>query len=143
MNAEQKISKLESIKSEIKILADQKTALETELAEEFKSEFDAQLFGKDYNCGTVIVPFNSIGDKLKFVIAKKVDWDQKILRDIYMNVLPSWGDPAEYVDVSYNISETKYKAWPTPISSLFAAARTVKPSKPSLVIERAIEKEAA
>lgn len=135
------VQELQAVAAEIKSLSSRKAVLETELAQNFKAEFDAQLLGKDYGCGTVSVPVDHY--KVKFVISKKVEWDQKILRDIYMNTLPAWGDPAEYVDVSYNVSETKYKAWPTPISSLFNAARTVKPSKPSVTIEAWADKEAA
>lgn len=133
MEAAEKISKLEAIKSEIKTLNDQKTVLETELAENFKADIDSQLVGKEYGCGTATVKLGR--KKIKFAIGKKVSWDQKILREIYSNVLPSWGDPNEYVEVEYNVAEKNYTAWPTPIKSLFTNARTVTPSKPTITIE--------
>jgi hypothetical protein len=40
-------------------------------------------------------------------------------------------DPAEYVEISYRISETKFNAWPETLKSAFEAARTVKSGKPS------------
>ena len=37
---------------------------------------------------------------------------------------------AEYVEISYRVSETKFNAWPETLKSAFAPARTLKTGKP-------------
>jgi len=39
-------------------------------------------------------------------------------------------DPAEYVEISYRVSETKFNAWPETLKTAFASARTLKTGKP-------------
>jgi len=39
-------------------------------------------------------------------------------------------NPAEYVEISYRVSETKFNAWPETLKSAFAPARTLKTGKP-------------
>ena len=38
-------------------------------------------------------------------------------------------DPAEYVEISYRVSEAKFSAWPESLKSAFAPARTLKTGK--------------
>jgi len=118
----------------IKKLNAQKARIEAEVATAFKSDFDLQLAGKEYNCGTV----NAVQDgwAIKGTVGKDIDYDQAQLRGLYFKTLLTWGDPDEYIKVTFDVEETKYKAWPSPIKKLFEPARTVKPKKMSLSIEK-------
>ena len=63
-------------------------------------------------------------------LPKKVEWDQKRLADITRRIAASGDDPAQYVEISYRVSETKFGAWPETLKSAFAPARTLKTGKP-------------
>lgn len=88
--------------------------------------------GKDV--GTV-----RFADGLVTVIAdlpKKVDWDQPMLAVLVERIRAEGEDPAEYVDISFKVSERKYGAWPSHIRSAFEAARTVRVGKPTFQLSR-------
>ena len=63
-------------------------------------------------------------------LPKKVEWDQKRLADITRRIAANGEDPAQYVEISYRVSETKFGAWPESLKSAFAPARTLKTGKP-------------
>ena len=63
-------------------------------------------------------------------LPKRVEWDQKRLADITRRIAASGDDPAQYVEISYRVSETKFGAWPETLKSAFAPARTLKTGKP-------------
>lgn len=82
------------------------------------------------------------GYEIKITVPKTVAWDQEKVGTA-IETIKGWGeDPAEYVDTSLSVSETKYKAWPKPIRDLFTPARTVKAGKPKFDISLA-KREAA
>lgn len=64
-------------------------------------------------------------------LPKKVDWDQKKLSQIVERIRQSGQDASEYVNVKYEVSESKYKAWPSAFRTAFDDARTLKTGKPS------------
>ncbi len=66
--------------------------------------------------------FNVVADR-----PKRVDWDQVQLAAMIARIRDAGNDPAEYVDISFKVSERKYSAWPEAIRQGFAAARTVRP----------------
>ena len=43
-------------------------------------------------------------------------------------------DPAEFVDISYRVSERKYLAWPEAIRRGFQGARVVRTAAPSFTL---------
>jgi hypothetical protein len=63
-------------------------------------------------------------------LPKKVEWDQAKLGDITRRIAANGEDPAEYVEISYRVSETKFNAWPETLKTAFASARTLKTGKP-------------
>lgn len=63
-------------------------------------------------------------------LPKKVDWDQMRLAEITKRIAANGDDPAEYVEISYRVSETKFTVWPESLKSVFAPARTLKTGKP-------------
>jgi len=64
-------------------------------------------------------------------LPKKVQWDQDQLAEIARRIAANGQDPAQYVEISYRVSETKFNAWPQTLKSAFIAARTLKSGKPS------------
>jgi hypothetical protein len=82
--------------------------------------------GKD----TGIVHFNDGQIRITAELPKKVEWDQSRLADITRRIAANGEDPAQYVDISYRISETKFSAWPESLKSAFAPARILKTGKP-------------
>jgi hypothetical protein len=64
-------------------------------------------------------------------LPKKVEWDQAKLAEITRRIAANGENPAQYVEVSYRVSETKFGAWPESLKSAFVQARTLKTGKPS------------
>lgn len=62
-------------------------------------------------------------------LPKRVDWDQVRLAAMVERIREAGDDPAQYVDVSFDVSERKYSAWPNHIRSVFEDARTVRTGK--------------
>ncbi len=77
----------------------------------------------------------SDGDyKITCVVAKRIEWNQQKLKDV-VSVIKEHGDnPAEYVEISYKVPETKYNGWPEHIKNIFKPARIFKLSKESFAI---------
>ena len=83
------------------------------------------------NKDTGVVHFDDGRVRITADLPKKVEWDQARLADITRRIAANGDDPAEYVDVSYRISEAKFNAWPEAFKAPFITARTVKTGKPS------------
>ena len=82
--------------------------------------------GKD----TGVVHFDDGQVRITADLPKKVEWDQAKLGDITRRIAANGEDPAQYVEISYRVSETKFNAWPETLKSAFAPARTLKTGKP-------------
>ena len=63
-------------------------------------------------------------------LPKKVDWDQKQLAAIHERIAASGDNPAEFIETSFHVSETKFNAWNQSLKDAFIPARTVKTGKP-------------
>ena len=59
-------------------------------------------------------------------LSKRVDWDQEKLGQMVERIRAAGDDPAEYVEISFKVSERKYAAWPEAIRQGFEPARTVR-----------------
>ena len=57
---------------------------------------------------------------------KKVTYDQPSLKELAQQIMSAGEDPAEYIDIKYDVKEAKFKSWPSAIKNQFIAARTVK-----------------
>ncbi len=68
-------------------------------------------------------------------LPKKVDWDQARLAEIAHRIAAGGENPAEYVEITYRVSEAKFTAWPETLKSAFAPARTLKTGKPGFRLE--------
>ena len=82
--------------------------------------------GKD----TGVVHFEDGHVQVTADLPKKVEWDQKKLADLVRRMTANGDNPAEYVEINYRVSETKFNAWPETLKSAFAPARTLKTGKP-------------
>lgn len=71
------------------------------------------------------------GFKVKVTVSKNISWDQEQLAWIRERI----DGAAEFVDVKYSVSETKYNSWPEAWRGVFEPARTVKPSKPKVEVK--------
>lgn len=62
-------------------------------------------------------------------LPKRVDWDQAKLAALVERIKAEGEDPTEYVDISFDVAERKYSAWPAHIRMAFDGARTVRTGK--------------
>jgi len=62
-------------------------------------------------------------------LPKRVDWDQAKLAALVERIKADGEDPTEYVDISFDVAERKYSAWPAHIRMAFDGARTVRTGK--------------
>lgn len=83
--------------------------------------------GKD----TGVVHFDDGHVRITADLPKKVEWDQARLADITRRIAANGDDPAQYVEISYRVSETKFSAWPESLKASFVQARTLKTGKSS------------
>jgi hypothetical protein len=87
--------------------------------------------GKD--TGTVRLddgPFTVVVD-----LPKRVSWDQASLGAMVERIRASGEDPAEYMEISFNVPEQAYAAWPEAIRQGFAPARTVETGALKVTLE--------
>ena len=83
--------------------------------------------GKD----TGVVHFDDGNVSVTADLPKKVEWDQKQLHELILRIASGGDNPAEFIETSYRVSETKYLAWQESLRSQFTPARTVKVGKAS------------
>ena len=81
--------------------------------------------GKD----TGVVHFNDGNVSVTADLPKKVEWDQKRLHELILRIASGGDNPAEFIETSYRVSETKYQSWHESLRSQFTPARTVKVGK--------------
>lgn len=98
-------------------------ALDMRYAQRAKAQRLAQ--GKD----TGVVHFDDGNVSVTADLPKKVEWDQKQLHELILRIASSGDNPAEFIETSYRVSETKYQAWQESLRSQFTPARTVKVGK--------------
>lgn len=99
-------------------------ALELKYASEAQSQRLAA--GKD----TGVVHISDGAVRVTADLPKKVEWDQSKLAEIVSRIAAAGDNPAEYVEISYRVSESKFSAWPQMLRDQFAPARTLKIGKP-------------
>ena len=98
-------------------------AIDMRYAQRAKSLRLAQ--GKD----TGVVHFDDGNVRVTADLPKKVEWDQKQLHELILRIASGGDNPAEFIETSYRVSETKYQAWQESLRSQFTPARTVKVGK--------------
>lgn len=81
--------------------------------------------GKD----TGTIRFTDCAVTIVAELPKRVDWDQAKLAALVERIKADGEDPSEYVDISFDVAERKYSAWPAHIRMAFEGARTVRTGK--------------
>ena len=81
------------------------------------------------NKDTGVVHFDDGNVRVTADLPKKVEWDQKQLHELILRIASGGDNPAEFIETSYRVSETKYQAWQESLRSQFTPARTVKVGK--------------
>jgi len=84
---------------------------------------ERQIAGKD----TGTIRFDDGDFIIVADLPKRVDWDQGRLAAMVERIRAAGDDPAEYVEISFKVSERNYGAWPDAIRQGFEPARTVRP----------------
>jgi hypothetical protein len=89
---------------------------------------------------TGVVRFEDNGFIVVADLPKRVKWDQAKLKHAIEIIRSGWGDdPAEYVKVKLEVSESAFANWPRPVRELFVPARTVETGRPIYRIETPME----
>lgn len=96
----------------------------------------AQTLRTDAGKATGTVRFEQDGFTVIADLPKRLEYDQRKLREA-VQALQKWGeDPENYVSLEIKVSEAKYSAWPPAVRQLFEPARTLKTGKPTYKLER-------
>lgn len=88
--------------------------------------------GKD----TGVVHFDDGQVQITADLPKRVEWNQAKLADIARRIAASGDDPAEFVEITYRVAESKFNAWPQSLRSTFVPARTVKTGTAKVTLGR-------
>jgi len=75
------------------------------------------------------------GVKLTVTIPPKITWDEAMLREIAEKIRQANDDPEQYITYKLSVPESKYKAYPEAIQSIFQPARTVTPGKRKIEVK--------
>ncbi len=96
----------------------------------------AQTLRTDAGKAAGTVRFEQDGFTVIADLPKRLEYDQRKLREA-VQALQKWGeDPENYVSLEIKVSEAKYSAWPPAVRQLFEPARTLKTGKPTYKLER-------
>jgi hypothetical protein len=98
---------------------------------ELKYADRAQLLRLKAGKDTGAVTFEDGTVKVTADLPKRVEWDQERLASIAQQIAKGGDDPAEFIEIAYRVSETKFNAWAESLRKAFEPARTVKTGKPS------------
>lgn len=79
--------------------------------------------------------------RVTYDLPKRVTWDQKRLAEIAERIAAAGDRIQDYMEVDLSVSESRFNAWPPALKEQFAAARTVKPGKPSFRLALINEQE--
>jgi len=114
---------------EIKNLTFTKKRIVAQILERNAQVLESKLKAKDEPYGDVSTEF------FKVSYPKKVEWDQKMLADLAKEIQEAGSYVSDYIKVSYEIVESKWKAWPSEIKAQFEKARTVSRGNPSVKVK--------
>ena len=100
----------------------------------YADEARAQLLTKGQDTGTTHILDGDFDITVE--IGKDVKYEPKGLTELVAKIEATGGDPREYVEIKYSVSEAKFKAWPQTLRAPFEALRTVTPKVPKFVLRR-------
>ena len=123
-------------KSELATLA---AMVQTGLEMRYADAARAQLLAKGQDTGTTHI--EDAGYDITVEIGKDVKWEPKGFAELVAKIEATGGDPREYVEIKYSVSEAKFKAWSQSLRAPFEALRTVTPKAAKFVLRRIGEKK--
>ena len=100
----------------------------------YSEQAKAQLMAKGQDTGTTHIL--DAGYDITVEVGKETKYEPKGLADLVAKIEATGGDPREYVEIKYSVSEAKFKAWPQTLRAPFEALRTVTPKAPKFVLRR-------
>ncbi len=109
------------------------------LIQKFEQRARAERLALNKDSGTVRFadgPITVVAD-----MSKRVDWNQAKLAAMVTRIRDAKDDPAQYVDITYKVSERKYTAWPDAIREGFEPARTVRTGTLSVTLIAAEDRQ--
>jgi len=121
-------------KSDLATLA---TMVQNGLEMRYAEQARAQLLVKGQDTGTTHILEGDFDIAVE--IGKDVKYEPKGLAELVAKIEATGGDPREYVEIKYSVSEAKFKAWPQTLRAPFEALRTVTPKAPKFILRRAGE----
>jgi len=81
-------------------------------------------------------PYGSITiNNFEITYGKKISYDQKMLATLAKEIEAAGEPVSDYINVEYDVSEAKFKAFPESIRKQFIPARTIKQANPSIKIK--------
>ena len=119
---------LTQVEVELKSLSNTKKQIVETILVRKSDEIEAALKAKEEPYGSI-----HIGN-FEITVGKKVTWNQTELANLAQQIMSAGEDPKEYIKISYDVSETAFKAWPTPIKSQFIPARTIARGNPTVKV---------
>ena len=108
--------------------------LQTGLEMRYADAARAQLLAQGKDTGTTHI--EDAGFDITVEVGKDVKYEPKGLAELVAKIEATGGDPREYVEIKYSVSEAKFKAWPQTLRAPFEALRTVTPKAPKFVLRR-------
>ncbi len=119
---------LSQVEIEIKQLTNQKKQIVETILVRKSDEIEALLKAKEEPYGSV-----HIGN-FEITVGKKVTYNQAELAALAQQIMDAGENPAEYIKIEYDVSEAKYKSWPSAIKNQFTHARTIARGNPTVKI---------
>ena len=144
--AEMSLSRLAALppeqKAEIDRNLDEASAWLKKARSKFSAALDAcygeqartQLLAEGRDTGTTHIRDGEIDVTVE--IGKDVKYDIDGLSSLVAKIEATGGDPREYVEVKYSVSERKFQAWPQALREPFERLRTVTPKAPKFTLRR-------
>ena len=117
------------VEVELKSLSTTKKQIVETILVRKSDEIEAALKAKDQPFGVVHV------GNFEVNFGKKVSYDQEKLAKIADEIKAAGEKVSDYIKIEYDVSETKFSAWPEPIKAQFIPARTVARGNPTIKIK--------
>lgn len=135
---------LENVAALLRFISEAKSELatltnmvQTGLEMRYGEQARAQLLAKGQDTGTTHIQDGDFDIAVE--IGKDVKWDAQGLAELIAKIEAAGGDPREYVEIKYSVSEAKFKAWPRSIKAPFERLRTVTPKPPKFTLRALAE----
>lgn len=108
--------------------------LDTALDQRFGAQARAALLDSGRDFGTAHITDGPL--RVTLDLPKRVTWDQAQLSATAMRITAAGDKVADFIDIDYSVSESRFTNWPPALREQFESARTVKAGKASYRLAR-------